>query len=137
VLGGPAGTSSQVASLSSTAQLIEDCVDITTANGVYWGTRSALAATLSHFLKMEGELELLGSRRNMDLTEDQADALWSHTCHASELLAVFIPPSVAHDSPHNMGEEHRLHMTLLTIWERSSSDSSSFVFFVFIFFILM
>jgi hypothetical protein len=32
-----------------------------TANGVSWGTRSALVATLSHFLELDDELELLGS----------------------------------------------------------------------------
>jgi hypothetical protein len=51
---------SLVASLSSIAELLEGCIDITTANRVRWGTRLALAATLSHFAELEVELELLG-----------------------------------------------------------------------------
>jgi hypothetical protein len=34
-----------------------------------------LGAALSHFLELGNELELLGSGRNVDLTEDQVDAL--------------------------------------------------------------
>jgi hypothetical protein len=35
------------------------------------GTRLALTAILSHFLKLELELELLGSGYNADLTNDE------------------------------------------------------------------
>jgi hypothetical protein len=41
------------------------------------GGQSALTATLSHFPKLEIELELHGSRRNTDLTEGQLDTLWT------------------------------------------------------------
>jgi hypothetical protein len=61
--------------LSSAVEQIEDRVNTATANGVRWGTRSRLAAALSHFPKMEVELELIGSRHNVDLAEDQVDAL--------------------------------------------------------------
>jgi hypothetical protein len=55
--------------ISSTADLIEGRVDSTTVNGVHWRARLALTAGLSHFPKLEPELELLRSRHNADLTE--------------------------------------------------------------------
>jgi hypothetical protein len=64
-----------------------------------------LVAAVSHFLELEAELELLGSGRNVDLKEDQVDALWTQTRQASEPLVAFIPPSVAHGSPDDMGEQ--------------------------------
>jgi hypothetical protein len=69
------GTSSLAVSLPSAAELIKDRIDVATANGVRWGTRSALVATLSHFMELGTKPELLQSRRNVDLTEDQVDVL--------------------------------------------------------------
>jgi hypothetical protein len=68
-------TSSLAVALSSVAELIEDCIDTTAANGVHWGTRSMLAFALSHFLELGAELELLRFGRNADLTEEQVSAL--------------------------------------------------------------
>jgi hypothetical protein len=73
---GLANTSSLPASPSSGAELIGDRVNAATANGSAGG-QSALTATLSHFPKLEIELELHGSRRNTDLTEGQLDTLWT------------------------------------------------------------
>jgi hypothetical protein len=56
-------------------ELLEDCIAVAIANGVRLGTRSALAAALSHFLELGTKLELPESGRNADLTEDQVDAL--------------------------------------------------------------
>jgi hypothetical protein len=70
------GPSSMAVSLSTAAELLEGHVDTTIANGVYWGTRSALVAALSHFQEVETKLELLESRCNSGLTDDQVDALW-------------------------------------------------------------
>jgi hypothetical protein len=61
VLERAAGMSSFVASLSSVAELLKVCIDAVAANGVHWGTWSALTAALSYFLK---------SGRNTDPTED-------------------------------------------------------------------
>jgi hypothetical protein len=105
VLGGLARTSSLAVSLSSATELIEDRVDAMGVNGVYLGTRSMLAAIMLHFPELGAELELLGYGCNMDPTEDQVDAIWTQTCQALESLAVFIPPSVEHGSPDDMGEE--------------------------------
>jgi hypothetical protein len=91
--------------LSSMAELIEDHMDTVATNGVYWGTRSMLVATLSHFSEIGTELELLMSGRNMDLTEDLVDALWTQAHLASDLLASFILSSVARGSPNGTGEE--------------------------------
>jgi hypothetical protein len=69
------GPSSLAASLSTVAGLLEGRIDTAIANGVHWGTRSALVATLLHFLELEIELELLGSGRDAGLMEVQVDAL--------------------------------------------------------------
>jgi hypothetical protein len=49
--------------------LIKGCVDIVATNGVYWGVRLVLLTALSHFPKLEPELDLLGSGCNADLPE--------------------------------------------------------------------
>jgi hypothetical protein len=54
-----------------------------------------LVAVVLHLPEQEAELELLGSECNMDLTEDQVDALRTQTRQASKSLTTFIPPSVA------------------------------------------
>jgi hypothetical protein len=75
VLGDVDGSSSLAASLSMVAELLEGRIDTAAANGVRWVTRSALVAALSHFLELKTELELLGSGRSADFTEDRANAL--------------------------------------------------------------
>jgi hypothetical protein len=69
------GPSSLAASLSMMAELLKGQIDAAAANGVHWGTQSMLVATLSHFLELKSELELLGSGHNVDRTKDQVDAL--------------------------------------------------------------
>jgi hypothetical protein len=59
-----------VASLSVVVELLEGRVDAAITNGVCWGIRSALVATLSYFPELDAELELVGSERNADLTAD-------------------------------------------------------------------
>jgi hypothetical protein len=91
------GPSSLSVSLSIMAELLEVQIDATTANRVRRGTRSLLVASLSHFLELKSELELLGFGRNADLIEDHADA-------ASDSLASLVPSSVARDPPDGTGE---------------------------------
>jgi hypothetical protein len=91
--------SSLVASLSSVVELPEDHIDAMIANDVCWGTRSTLAATLSHFLELGTKLELLGSGYNADLTKDQVDAIWTQECPASDSLVSYVPPLVARNPP--------------------------------------
>jgi hypothetical protein len=55
-------------------------VDAASANGVHWGTQWTLATTMSHFLELETELELLGPGHNADLGEYQVDSLWTQAC---------------------------------------------------------
>jgi hypothetical protein len=75
-LGNVNGPSSLAASLFTWVVSLEDPIDTAAANGVCWGgTRSALVAALLHFLELKSKLELLGSGRNADLIDDQADAL--------------------------------------------------------------
>jgi prophage DNA circulation protein len=96
VLGGPTGTSSLVASLSSAVELIKGRINIVAANLVRWGTGSVLATTLCHFLQLETELELLGCRHKADLMKDQVDALWTKTHRALESLVSCIISMIAH-----------------------------------------
>jgi hypothetical protein len=62
------------------------------ANRVHWDTWSTLAAALSRFSELGTELELLGSGRNADLTEDQVDALWTQALGLR--LASIVRPSI-------------------------------------------
>jgi hypothetical protein len=69
------GPSSLVVSQSMVAELLEGRINASATNGVCWGTRSLWVCASSDFLELKSELELLGSRCNADLTEDQADGL--------------------------------------------------------------
>jgi hypothetical protein len=99
------GTSSLATSLSSVVKLIEDRIDVVAANGVHWGTRSALATNLSHFPELRTELELLGSGLNADQIEGQVNALWTQKHEASDSLVSFVPLSVARGFPDGAGGE--------------------------------
>jgi hypothetical protein len=63
--------------VSPSKELIEGCVNAVALNGVQWGVRLALTAILSHFPKLESELELLGFRYNTDLMNDEMENLWT------------------------------------------------------------
>jgi hypothetical protein len=74
------------------------------ANRVRWESRSTLVATVSHFLELDADLEVLGSDHFTGLTEDEVDALWSRVRAASDLLASHVPSSVACHPPDSAGE---------------------------------
>jgi hypothetical protein len=63
-----------------------------------------LVATLSPFLELKSKLELLGSGRNANLIEDQADALWPLVDVNLDSLASLVPSLVACDPPDGAGE---------------------------------
>jgi hypothetical protein len=63
-----------------------------------------LVATLSHFLKLRSELELLGSRLDADLIDYQVDGLWPLLTTASDSLASLVPSLISHDPPDDVGE---------------------------------
>jgi hypothetical protein len=46
---------------------------------------------------------MLGSGRSVNLTEDEADAIWTWARMASDLLALYVPSSVAHILPDGTG----------------------------------
>jgi hypothetical protein len=71
VLGEAGGLSSLATSLSMVVEKVENWINTTATNGVQWGSRSALVIILSHFPELKSELELLGSRWNVDLSDDQ------------------------------------------------------------------
>jgi hypothetical protein len=56
---------------------------------------SVLAATMSYFPELKSDLELLESRCNADLTEDEADALWTQVHMDLDSLALYVPSLVA------------------------------------------
>jgi hypothetical protein len=57
-----------------------------------------LITILSHFPKLETELELLGSGRGTNLSNDQAGALWPLVSVALDSLASPVLSSLACDS---------------------------------------
>jgi hypothetical protein len=92
-------------SLSLVAELHEGRIDTAATNRVRWGTQLVLVATLSHFLELGTEVELLRSGRNVDLTENQVNALWTQGRLASDSLASYVLPLVACGSPNGAGVE--------------------------------
>jgi hypothetical protein len=69
------GPSSPAAPLSMVAELLKGRIDVAATNEVRWGTWCTLVVVLSKILELKSEVEVLGSGRNADLMEDQADAL--------------------------------------------------------------
>jgi hypothetical protein len=63
-----------------------------------------LVATLSQFLELKSDLELLRSGCNAVMTEDQADALWTWVCLASDSLVSHISPLITCNPPNDAGE---------------------------------
>jgi hypothetical protein len=104
VLDNADGSSSLAASMFTIMELLEGWIDTVAVNGVYWGSHSALVAAVSHFPELRSKLELLRSGRNADRIEDEADDLWTWVRAASNLLAPYVPSSVAHDPPDGVGE---------------------------------
>jgi hypothetical protein len=84
--------------------LIEGHVDAAAADRVHWGGRLALIAILSHYFELELELELLGSRYNVDLTKDEMEIFLTRTCRALGSTSSRVPLSVAHSPPNGAGE---------------------------------
>jgi hypothetical protein len=97
ILGDTGGLSTLVASLAKMVKEVENRINTTAANGVRWGTRSALVVALSHFPELEPELLLLGSKREADLSDDWVDALWPLVSASSNSPASLVPSSLAHD----------------------------------------
>jgi hypothetical protein len=58
---------------------------------------------VSHLLELMTELEVLGSRRSADLTEDEGNALWIRVHAASDSMASHAPSSVARNPPNGVG----------------------------------
>jgi hypothetical protein len=62
-----------------------------------------LVAFVSHFSELKTELEEFESRRSMDLTKDEPDALWIWVRMASNLLASHAHSLVARNPPDGVG----------------------------------
>jgi hypothetical protein len=92
VLGDVDGLFLLATSMSAVAERLEGRIDAVAANGVHWGSHSALVAVV------------LGSRCNMGLTKGEVDALWSLVLRAADSLASHIPSLVACNPPDSAGE---------------------------------
>jgi hypothetical protein len=103
VLDNADGASSLVASMSTVVVLLEGQIDAMASNRVHWGSYSALVAAVSHFPELKSKLEVLGSGHNMDLTEDEANALWMRVRMALDSLVSYVPSSVACSPPDSAG----------------------------------
>jgi hypothetical protein len=64
-----------------------------------------LTTVLSHFPKLELELELPVSGYNVDLTRDEMKVFWTQSRWASESLSSRVPPSVARSPLDDAGGE--------------------------------
>jgi hypothetical protein len=100
VLGSADGLSSLAASMSMSVELLEGQIDVVAAKGFCCGSRSVLVAAVSHF----PQLEVLGSSRNADLTEDEADALWTWVRAAADSLASYVPSLIVRNPLDGEGE---------------------------------
>jgi hypothetical protein len=92
------------ASMSTVMEQLEGRIDATVDIGVHCGSRPMLVAAVSHFTKLDADLEVLGSGPNMRLTEDEVNALWSQLCVAVDSLVLHVAFSVACNPPDSMGE---------------------------------
>jgi hypothetical protein len=99
VLGEIGESSSLVASLAEVVKEDENWINTAGANGVRWGTRSALVTILSHFPDLEPELELHGFGHDADLSDDCLGALWPLASVASDSLVSLVPSLLARDPP--------------------------------------
>jgi hypothetical protein len=77
VLGNTDGSSTQATSMSVVVELLKGWIDTAAASRVYWGSRSVLVATVSHFSELDTDLEVSGSGHRAGLIEDEVDALCS------------------------------------------------------------
>jgi uncharacterized protein YxjI len=96
--------SSRAVFMSTAVELLEGPINSVATHGVYWGFRFALVADVSHFVELKSKLELLGSGRKVNLTQDEADALWTRLHVALDTPASYVPSSVAYGPPDGTGE---------------------------------
>jgi hypothetical protein len=97
VLDDVGGSSLMAASMSVVTEHLEGRIDAAAANGVRWGSRSTLVVAVSHFLELDTDLEVLGSRHDTGLIEDEVNALWSWVRATTDSQASHVPSSVAHN----------------------------------------
>jgi hypothetical protein len=76
--------------MSVVAGLLGNQIDAVAANGVHWGSRSALVVAVSHFLELDADLEVLGSGHCVGLVDDEVDALWSHVRAALDSFLLWL-----------------------------------------------
>jgi hypothetical protein len=97
-------SSSLATCMSVVAELLEVQIDAVAANGVRWGSCSALVAAVSDFLKLDIDLEVLRSGHNAGLKEGEVDALWFRVRVVTDSLVLHVPSLVAYNPPNSVGE---------------------------------
>jgi hypothetical protein len=105
VPGDVSGSSSLAMSMSRVVNQLKRWIHAVTANGVHWGSHSALVAIVSHFSELDADLVVLESGHNAGLTEGEVENLWSRVRAATDLLVSLVPL--------------QLLITLLTAWGSS------------------
>jgi hypothetical protein len=98
------GSSLLATSMSTVAERLEGQIDAPVANGVCSGSHSALVAIVSHFPELDADLEVLRSRHNTRLAENEVDVLWSQVRASTDSVASHVPPSIDH-KPLDSAEE--------------------------------
>jgi hypothetical protein len=73
--------------MSAVVERLESQIDVAVANGVRWGSRSALVAAMLHFPELDTDLEVLVFGRCTRLIEDEVDSLWSRVHAVADSLA--------------------------------------------------
>jgi hypothetical protein len=103
VLGSTGGPSSLATSISTAAEFLEYQIDVAATKKLHWGSHFVLVAAVSHFPKLDTNLEVLGSGCSAGLVEGKVDALWSRVCAALDSLVSHVPSSVARNPPDSIG----------------------------------
>jgi hypothetical protein len=68
------------------------------------GSHSTFVAALSHYKELDANLDVLGSRCNTGLKEDEVDTLWPRVCVAADSLTSHVYSLVARNPPNSTGE---------------------------------
>jgi hypothetical protein len=55
--------------------VLRNQIYIAATNGVHWGSHSVLVVTVSHFLELDADLEVLGFGGSVGLIDDEVDAI--------------------------------------------------------------
>jgi hypothetical protein len=84
--------------------VLRNQIYIAATNRVHWGSHSVLVVTVSHFLELDADLEVLGFGGSVGLIDDEVDAIWSRVGAATDSLTSHISSSAADNPPDGAGD---------------------------------